>query len=269
MPDIADKLTIEYVTLAELEKHRHPENPKDHDIPSLIEGFDRFGFATAITVCDRTGFIAAGHGRLEALQTMRMKGESAPSRVVTGPKDWLAPVIRGWASEDDEELLAYVISDNRQTELGGWKDNLPTLLERIAATQAGLTGVGYTPGGLRQMLAEMKESGTEASNGALLALADVTVGEPLHKCAPGDVYLINGRHTLVVADVMNGWATWAKFLTGECLFVPYPGPYAALSQRADNIAMVMVQPDPFLAGHLLDKFATSVSEDLIEKVTVR
>lgn len=259
-------LRTEYMTLDELEKHVHPENPKDHDIPGIISSFDRFGMATAITVCDRTDFIAAGHGRLEALQLMKAQGDKPPANVeVLKTGEWTAPVQRGWASADDEELLAYVISDNRHTELGGWKNNLTHLLERLAGSK-GLIGTGYTGADLKDMLAAMKATGSDPSNGSLLALADIAIEEPTHQVKMGEIYRINARHTLVVVDVMSGWKVWAKYLEGEALFVPYPGPYAAISQRADLKPMVLVQPDPYLAGHLLDKFAAMNAEELIVKV---
>ena len=90
-----------------------------------------------------------------------------------------------------------------------------------------------------------------------------TVGDPEHVVAWGDVYRI-GAHVLVVADVMTDWWLWTPYLTDpETLFVPYPGPYAALTVKAESRPMVLVQPDPFLAGHLLDKYAAVRGPDSI------
>lgn len=253
---------IDYVALNELATHTHPENPKDHDIEGLTESFERFGFTVPILVDDRTGYIAAGHGRLETLETMRLALKEPPELVDVTADDWMAPVIRGWSSKDDDELIAYVIADNRHTEKGGWiNDKLTSLLERLEKGP-GLAGTGYDGKDLKGMLDGIRDAAASVSDGSLLALADVTVGEPDHECQIGDVFRIGERHVLVVADVMNGWRSWKPFLEGESIFVPYPGPYAALSERAELSPMVLVQPDPFLAGHLLDKFAASSDEPI-------
>lgn len=253
--------------LDDLEQHRHPENPKDHDIPGIISSFERFGVATAITVCERTGYIAAGHGRLEALQLMKTQGDLAPENVDVKVDVWAAPVQRGWSSKDDEELLAYVIADNRHTELGGWLDNLPQLLKRLAESR-GLQGTGFDGADLKALLEGVKQyEGSPASDGSLLTLVDISIDEPTHQVKPGEIYKIHGRHTLLCVDVMSGWKAWSPYLEGDAIFVPYPGPYAAISTRADLAPMVLVQPDPYLAGHILDKFAAMNSEELVVKVT--
>ncbi len=80
----------------------------------------------------------------------------------------------------------------------------------------------------------------------------------------GEVYRI-GEHVLVVADVMTDWAIWAPLLEDGALFVPYPGPYSALSDKAKDRPMVLVQPDHYLAAHLLDKYAAVRGEAAVVK----
>jgi hypothetical protein len=100
----------------------------------------------------------------------------------------------------------------------------------------------------------------------LLAESDVTMGAPVHKVEPGDCYRLAGRHHLVVGEVMTGWASWAPLLVGDAMFVPYPGPYAALTELAESRTLVLVQPEPYIAGHLLDKYAAVAGDESIVKV---
>jgi hypothetical protein len=63
-----------------------------------------------------------------------------------------------------------------------------------------------------------------------------------------------GRHILAVVDVITDWPVWKPYLTGDSLFLPYPGMYVSLTTGALTHPLVLVQPDRFLAGHLLDKY---------------
>ena len=57
------KMRIEYVSLAAA---RHwPRNPKLHSLPDIGASMDRFGFTEPPIIDERTGFIAAGHGRFD------------------------------------------------------------------------------------------------------------------------------------------------------------------------------------------------------------
>lgn len=96
-------------------------NPKDHDLPTLVESLRRFGWTIPILLDERTGRMAAGHGRREAAIWMRAQGMQPPDGVyVDDDGDWVVPVSRGWASLNDTEALAYVVADNQTTRAGGW-----------------------------------------------------------------------------------------------------------------------------------------------------
>jgi len=110
-----------------------PNNPKEHQIDNVRASIDRFGYVAPMIVDDRTGRLVVGHGRLESLKARRDAGETPPEGIQTDPTgQWLAPVIRGWASRSDADAAAYLILDNRQTELGGWDHQaISDLLEEI------------------------------------------------------------------------------------------------------------------------------------------
>lgn len=212
---------------------------------------------------------------------MREAGETAPAGItVDSDGTWLVPLLTGWASRSDAEAEAYLIADNEWTSRGGWdNDQLSELLSELADGDPELFGVtGFTDTDLETLLASTSShdddesgdgggEGVSGSDGSLLVIADVSVAEPTHQVSTGDVYLLGGKHYLVCVDVMAGWSAWRDLLSdADRLFVPYPGPYAALSLRADEYTLVMVQPDHYVAGHILDKYAAIRGDESVTKV---
>jgi hypothetical protein len=72
-----------------------------------------------MVIDERTGRLIIGHGRREALQAMRERGDAPPDGVTA---DWCVPVVRGWSSKSDAEADAAAAADNRLTEVGGWDE---------------------------------------------------------------------------------------------------------------------------------------------------
>jgi len=99
-----------------------PRNPKGHDLAAIGRSVSRFGFTEPIVLDERTGRLVAGHGRLEHLRALEAEGATPPDGVTLTTTGWTVPVIRGWASNSDEEAEAYLVASNRLTELGGWDD---------------------------------------------------------------------------------------------------------------------------------------------------
>ena len=142
---IVDTRRVEYVPLSSVQPAT--SNPKRHDVPRIARSIVRFGFASPGLRDERTGRIVVGHGRVEALTALRDDptllaeirqefGSTAtgpPAGVPVGDDgDWLVPLVVGWESLDDAEASAYLVADNRHTELGGWDhDALAKLLDDI------------------------------------------------------------------------------------------------------------------------------------------
>jgi hypothetical protein len=252
---------IEDLPLEELRPH--PENPKRHDLGLLRNSIEHFGFVEPIVLDERTGFVISGHGRLDTmLDRQRVGSKKIPEGVVVRDGRWAVPVVRGWSSKDDGDARAVLVALNQVGPKGGWDaDALLDILQAVDSDQL-LALTGFSDAEFRKLM--MRQG---RSDGSLLAQADVTMGEPAYAVSVGDCYRLAGIHLLVVVDVMSGWATWAPLLSGEALFVPYPGPYAAVSDVADRRPLVLVQPEPYIAGHLLDKFAAHAGDDAIERVT--
>ena len=120
---------IEYLHVDELVPA--PKNPKTHATEQLRASMLRFQFTEPCLIDERTGRLVAGHGRVEALREAQAAGLDAPDGVQVDDGRWLVPVVRGWASRNDEESAAYVIASNRLTEVGGWDVTLlADLLQR-------------------------------------------------------------------------------------------------------------------------------------------
>src|SRR5438309_327372 len=81
---------------------------------------------------DRNGRLVAGHGRVETLQEAKAAGMDAPDGVRVDGDRWLVPVVRGWASRNDDEASAVLVASNRLTEMATWDDaGLAALLEQV------------------------------------------------------------------------------------------------------------------------------------------
>ena len=135
-------IEVQYIPLADIVEADN--NPKDHDIGQIYQSIKRFGFTQPIMMNENTGKLLAGHGRLQTLQTMKDAGEKLPNRIKEKDGDWLVPVLKGILFEDDMEAQAYLIADNRLTELGGWNTgDLVESLQEMIENGLDLDGIGY------------------------------------------------------------------------------------------------------------------------------
>jgi|OpeIllAssembly_1097287.scaffolds.fasta_scaffold00035_6 hypothetical protein len=120
---------FEVLTAPLSEMRAWPRNPKLHDVGAITSSFERFGYVAPIVVNRANNMILAGHGRVESLASQLRSGSPPPARITDisaqGSPDWLVPYI---AIDLPEELHeAYVVTDNRLVQLGGWDE--PTLIE--------------------------------------------------------------------------------------------------------------------------------------------
>lgn len=155
----------------------------------------------------------------------------------------------------DAVKLATLAQQTRQAAESN--PNIAGMLTR-AREAAGLTGDPESWG-------ENGDPGSNKSDGSLLALTEITIDDPHHKVEPGEVWRL-GDHVLVCADVLTGWDEWAGFLVGEdVLFIPYAGPFVPLSLKAKKHQFVMVQPDKYIAGHIIDRYVDIYGEDTVDR----
>lgn len=148
---VEEEVRIEYMPLGEIAPW--PHNPKLHDDEGIRASLKRFGFVQPAAMDESTGRLVAGHGRIDGARALRDAHIAAPAdnpvpnRIkVREDGEWLVPVLRGVSFADEQEAEAYLLTDNRLTELGGWdKDELTAMLDRVATDSPfGLEGAGFT-----------------------------------------------------------------------------------------------------------------------------
>lgn len=138
----ADDMRIEYVALDDLRKW--PKNPKDHDLATLDESFNEFGYVDPIVVDEATGMMVKGHGRLEQLEVRKKANLEPPARVrVRADGAWMIPVVRGIRFKNRRQAERYVVADNRISQLGGWDSRLLGELMK-GWDPSDLKGVGFS-----------------------------------------------------------------------------------------------------------------------------
>jgi DNA methylase len=208
-PELGEGRRIEYIALDEIVPASR--NPRRHGIDGIRSSIGRFGFATPALRDERTGRLVAGHGRTLALAAMREAGENPPAGIRPAPDGrWLVPVICGWASRSDAEADAYLVADNRHTELAGWDDaGLHALLASIGEVDPDLVAIaGYDDADIAALLGgkvtELPPALTDPDD------VPEPPADPVSK--NGDVWQL-GKHRVACGDSTNP-ETWDRILDG-------------------------------------------------------
>lgn len=242
---------VELVPVTELAPYaRNARTHSDEQVSQIMASIREWGFTTPI-LRDETGMVIAGHCRLVAAQ--RLKLTEVP--VVTA---------RGWS---DAKKRAYVIADNQLAISGsGWNEELLALeLEDLAGLDVDMGLLGFTEDELNALLTKGDGEGDGGRKASVLAALDVSIADPRHEVKPGDVWYLGERHVLLCECVLTGWPTWSKYLEENAIFCPFPGPFVPLSMKAEETAFVLVQPNPYAAGHLLDRYADVHGEEAVTR----
>jgi len=152
--------SVSYMPLADLSGRRAPGNPKKHDAAIIERSVSRFGFVEPIVIDERTGRLVAGHGRLDDIEARRDAGHEPPDGIEIDEGSWLVPVIRGWASNSDDEANAYLVVSNQATILGGWDEQaLADLLGSLKSSDhVVFEASGFSDAGLEQLLSSLDAS---------------------------------------------------------------------------------------------------------------
>ena len=168
---------IEYVPLEEI--LRAPRNPKTHNAQMIAQSMDRFGVVEVPALDERTGRLVAGHGRLDEWERARADSKTPPEGVKTASNGrWLVPVSRGWASRDDAEAEAYLITSNTSVISGGWDDRvLNEVLTSIAQEDFSLAQLTGYPAAELDRLLEAAETSTDLPPEAFEPQASLAEGD--------------------------------------------------------------------------------------------
>ena len=140
------------------------KNPKEHDIEEIIRSFQRFGFTNPLIVDSNTNKLVAGHGRLQALIYLQNRQQQAPDGIRTdGNGFWYVPTIER-AFLNENEAMAYIIADNKLTEIGNWdNDKLSDMVNELLDNDVNLTdGIGIY--NLNEFIDELNQLETTAKD---------------------------------------------------------------------------------------------------------
>jgi hypothetical protein len=227
---------------------RNARTHSDAQVSQISASMVEWGWTNPVLV-DEDGGIIAGHGRILA----------ASKLAAAGREDFMtAPVMvaRGWS---EAQKRAYVLADNKLALNAGWDEKALSIeLADLEGLGADLSLIGFSDDELLALkyLDEDAEGPAVRAKGDILHAINVSVAEPTHEVKRGDVWKLGERHTLLCVSVLLDWKVWAKCLTDDdCVFAPFPGPFAVFGERADTCRLVLVQPHPYMAGHIVDRFA--------------
>jgi ParB-like nuclease domain len=248
-----DGLQVVQARVAELREN--PENPRSISEPRLdaltrsIDA-DPAMLAARPLIALPDGTVIAGNMRLRAAKALGWE---------------TIPVV--YADLDPQRARLWLLRDNNP--YGEWDEaGVSSLLAELAAAGEELELTGFGVEDLDRLLADLADDGDGAGTDeyALLALAQATVGPPRHEVTTGEAWRLSERHTLVVAGVYDGAALWSPFLAGHALFIPYPTPMLPLTEKAEELTLLLVQPNPYLAGHLLDRYEDQHGPEALRRI---
>jgi ParB-like chromosome segregation protein Spo0J len=133
----------------------HPKNPRVGNVEAVAESLQEHGQFKPIVVNKRTGFIAAGH------------------------HTWLAARRLGWDTiqvvyidVDERQHQKIMLADNKTSDMGTYDETV--LAEILAGMADDLTGTGYSPADIQDLLDSVQQDTEKAakSSGDIRTLMD-------------------------------------------------------------------------------------------------
>lgn len=288
---IASRLQLVYVPLEVIREKRWEQNPKLHDYPLIKQSIRTRGYKDPAkfepTLNDGRGGLVEGNGRTETLWEMYEDGEPVPAGIgIDGFGKWWVPVLFGVDAASQAEAASYAVDHNwltvaplgAEATAGMWDAGMmmalsPTLGDHRPLALKGADLIALMTG----QTGEGDGEGFEKSSGDDTLKLRLTMAEPIAVVEPGQVYELGRRHILVVVDVVTEVEEWANWLSISrqsaaekrlsLLFCPYPDPSAPIGLRGEEEAlMLLIQPDAFIAGHLIDQYRNVHGEESVEQL---
>lgn len=217
----------------------NPNNPNKHpkaQLALLAKLLKKQGWRYCIVVSNQSGLIVTGHGRLDAAISY---GETAV------PVDY-----QDFDSPEDER--AHMLADNRIAELAEMDVKaLERELKALEASGYDLELAGFAKEALASMSGWTEPE--SLNKGSVLKLIDVTIAEPKTKVIEGQIWMA-GQHFVACMDVFSDWQKWQKLLVPDSIFLPFAGPLVLITEKAKTHVLIVVNPDPYLCGHILDRW---------------
>ena len=119
-----------------------PGNPRDGDVGAISESLRRFGQQKPIVVQESSRYIVAGNHLWKAAKALNWK-----------------EIAANVSDLDDREAEAYLIADNRTSELGSYDEELLADLLRKLASEGNLRATGYDGDDVDAFLAKLQAEG--------------------------------------------------------------------------------------------------------------
>lgn len=108
--------------------------------------------------------------------------------------------------------------------------------------------------------------GPESGTGELLELVHVTRDEPKTDVQTGYIFQM-GEHILACLNPVTDWPLWMEYLEEGFLLLVYPGVLACHTLRSDAApGTVLVQPDPYICGHIVDRYRELCPKETVKRL---
>jgi DNA modification methylase len=205
---------------------RNPRTHSDHQVAQLAASIVEFGFNNPVLV-DSKGGVIAGHGRLLAARKLGL------TQVPVIVLDHL----------DESQRRAYLLADNRLSELAGWDSELlATELKELSEAGFDATLAGFDSKEIDDFLASLNRP----SEPAAAATADTPIPETPADAVtqPGDLWLI-GPHRLICGDCRDREIIAQLFGNQRANVVITSPPYAAQRQYDSSSGFEPVPPEKY------------------------
>jgi DNA modification methylase len=206
---------------------RNPRTHSEEQVTQIAASIAEFGFCNPILVDSRDG-IVAGHGRLLAAKKLGLA--EVPVIVL----DHL----------DEHQRRAYLLADNRLSELAGWDHELLALeLKELADAGFDATLAGFDQKEIDDFLASLERDAEPEANDV-----EDAVPEPPAEAVTrsGDLWLI-GPHRLICGDCRDRGVVAKLFDGRKANVVITSPPYATQRQYDPSSGFEPVPPDKYVA----------------------
>lgn len=187
-PRIAPALQALAVPLSSVELN--PRNPRLGDVQAIAASLNRFGQQKPIVVQASTRYIVAGNHLVRAAQTL----------------GWTS-IAANVVELDDATAIAYLLADNRTSDLSAYDDGLLAAILAEQAAADNLAATGFDPAVVAALL---RAAGLEDRD------PDDVPDEPSPAelyVKPGELWML-GEHRLLCGDATNS-ADVARLLDGN------------------------------------------------------